>query len=85
MRRSEVRIQCAECSRAAWDRVDHCDPAICHRADGNDEMVEDVDGLHDPARHSLADLPDAYLRVQGNLQWRTVRDRHWDSAGMERR
>ena len=43
---TEVSIQCVECSRSAWDGENGRYLAGCYGTDGNDETVEDIDGLH---------------------------------------
>ncbi len=85
MRRSEVGIQCVERSRAAWDGVNSRDPASCRGAHGNDETIEDIDGLHDTPGDRLADLPNAHFLVESDLQRGAVGNGHCDGVGFGRR
>src|SRR5258707_1131731 len=85
MGRSEVGVESLQRSRAAWDGFNSRYPSPCCRADGNDEMVEDINGLHDPPRDRLADPPDAYLLVESDLQRGAVGNGHRDDVGLGRR
>src|ERR1700751_878491 len=50
------------------------------RACGDDEMVEDVDRLHDTAVDGLADLAHAHLAVEGDLHGGAVGNGEGDGA-----
>jgi hypothetical protein len=66
--RGEVGVEGAEGAGAAGDGSNGDDVAGRLRACGDDEIVEDVDGLHDAAVDGLADLAHAHLAVEGDLQ-----------------
>src|ERR1700728_2076532 len=63
----EICVESAQRSCAVWDWVNRRDPAGRCGADGNDEMVEDANGLHNPPGDRLADLPNPNLLIKGDL------------------
>src|SRR5664279_4841750 len=80
VRGREVLVQCVERSRSARNPSNGRDTASCQRANGNDEMVKDIDGLHDAPRDRFTRFSDPYFLVEGDLQGRAVGDCHCDGA-----
>ena len=82
---AEVGVEGAEGASAAGDGSDGYDVAGRLRACGDDEMVEDVDGLHDTAVDGLADLAHAHLAIEGDLQGGAVGNSEGDGVRLSGR
>ncbi len=77
----EVLVQRIQYPGAGRDRGNLRDVAGGYRANGNNEMVEHIEGLHDAPCDRLTCLSYPHFLVEGDLQWGAVGDGHCDSAG----
>jgi hypothetical protein len=76
---SEVRIEQRERSLLRGDGFDSHDAAGRFSTDRNDEVVKDIDRLHDPASDNLANLLESHFFINSNLDgcssWNGKRER----------
>ena len=80
----EVFIQCMQRPGAARNRRNRHDASGSHSANGNDEMIKNIDRLHDAPGDALPSLFDPHLLIQGDLQWGAAGDGHREDVGVRR-